>query len=179
VALLPDDVRGAGPVGGIVTQHETEALALLRGEPQALPHTLAETRHLTLTVVDVDADAGTAVLELHNPEAEPDEMVAALIEENAENAEEANQRRERFHLPEKPVPVDTSTMRVETIHCRVHEKLQIGDRLWTVTDVAADRVTLTPGHDHEAHNLVNELEDLEYTKGIPVAEDLNVIDEAL
>jgi hypothetical protein len=180
MALLWDGVvRCAGHLGGIMAERGTEAVSFRRGEPQELPHTLAETRHLTLMLVDYDVDAGTAILELHNPEAEPNEMVAALIEENAKKVEETNQRREKLHLPEKTVPVDTSTGRVEKIRCRLHEKLQIGDRLWTVTSIAADAVTLTPGHDHEAHTWVNELEDLEYTKGIPVAGDLNTIDEAL
>jgi hypothetical protein len=48
-----------------------------------------------------------------------------------------------------------------------------------VTDIAADRVTLTPGHDHETRTLVNEVEDLEYgPTGVAIAEKLNAIDEA-
>jgi hypothetical protein len=133
---------------------------------------------LTLRLVEYDVDAETAVLQLHNPEAEPNEMVGALIEENAENVEKANEHRDKWHLPEKPVPVDTSTEPLETLQCRLHEKLQIGDRVWTITDISADGVTLTPGHDHESHNVVNELEDLEYTRGTGISADLNVIDDA-
>jgi hypothetical protein len=161
-----------------MTERSAEALTFQRGERKALPHTLSETRHLTLTMVSFDADAGTADFDLHNPEAEPDKMVAALIEQNAEHAEKGNERRDKLHLPETAVPVDTSTVPVETLHCRLHEKLQIGDRLWTVTGIDADGVTLTPGHDHEADTLANKLEDVEYTGGLSVAEDLNTIDEA-
>jgi len=105
-------------------------------------------------------------------------MVGALIEENAENVEMANEHRDKWHLPEKPVPVDTSTEPVETLHCRLHERLQIGDRVWTITEISADGVTVTPGHDHEARNLANELEDLEYTESTGMSADLNVIDDA-
>jgi hypothetical protein len=112
-----------------------------------------------LRLVDVDADDSTCTFELRNPEAEPDDTVGALIEENAEEVEEINARRRTFHLPEKAVPVDTSTERAETLHCRLHEKLQIGD--------------------HEDGSLVNEAEEMEYTKGTTIAEDLNTIDEAL
>lgn len=77
----------------------------------------------------------------HNPEAQPDGIVGDLIEESFEDVEAANEWRDKLHLPEKAVPVDTSTVPIETLHCRLHEKLQVGDRLWTVTDIAADRVT--------------------------------------
>lgn len=163
-----------------MTQHGAEALTFERGDVRTLPHTLSETRHLTLALVDFDAGAGTAIFELRNPEAQPDGMVGDLIEERFEDVEAANEWRDKLHLPEEAVPVDTSTMPVETLDCRLHEKLQIGDRLWTVSDIAADRVTLTPGHDHETHTVVNEVEDLEYgPTTIAIAEKLNAIDEAL
>jgi hypothetical protein len=165
--------------GGTITESDPDTLTFRHGEQKTLPHTLATTRHLTLTLVDSDADAHTAVFELHNPEAEPNQMVGALIEQHAENAENANERRDKLHLLEKAVPVDTSTVPMETIHCRLHEKLQIGDRLWTVTDIAVDNVTVRAGHDNEADTLVNKLEDVEYTGGITAAQSLNVIDEAL
>ena len=162
-----------------MTQQDAGALTFHHGEERALPHTLSKARHLTLRLVDVDADDSTCTFELRNPEAEPDDTVGALIEQNAEEVEEIDARRRKFHLPEKAVPVDTSTERAETLHCRLHEKLQIGDRLWTITDIAADSATVTPGRDHEDGTLVNEAEDLEYTKGTTIAEDLNTIDEAL
>ena len=162
-----------------MTQHGAGSLVFQRGDVKALPDTLAETRHLTLTLIAMDAAAGSATFELHNPEAEPDSMVGDLIEERSEDVEAANEWRDRVHLPEKALPVDTETMPVETLHCRLHEKLQVGDRRWTVTDIAADRVTLTPGHDHEAPTLVNEVEDLEYgPTAIALAEKLNGIDGA-
>ena len=161
-------------------QHGAESLIFRRGDVKALPDTLSATRHLTLELVDVDASAGSATFELRNPEAQPDDMVGDLIEEAVEDAETANEWRDKVHLPERAVPVDTETMAVETLHCRLHEKLQMGDRRWTLTEISADRVTLTPGHDHEAHTLVNEAEGLEYgPTGIAVAETLNAIDEVL
>jgi hypothetical protein len=172
--------RTRGLDGGTMTQHGTEALIFQRGDVKALPDTLSGTRHLTLALIDIDASAGSATFELHNPEAQPDAMVGDLIEERLEDVVAANERRDKLHLPEKAVSVDTATMPIETLHCRLHEKLQVGDRLWTVTDIGADRVTLTPGHDHETHTLVNEVEDLEYgPAGIAIAEKLNGIDEAL
>jgi transcriptional/translational regulatory protein YebC/TACO1 len=132
-----------------------------------------------LTLLGHDQDAGTAEFELHNPEAEPDNLVSEVIEQEAERVERSNERRDKLHFPEKPLPVDTSTEARETIHARLHEKLQIGDRVWTVTDIASEFVTLSPGHDHESHTLANELEDVEYTSGLKVAEDLNTIDTAL
>lgn len=163
-----------------MTQLGTEALIFRRGDVKALPHTLSATRHLTLTLVDLDASAGSATFELHNPEAQPDGLVGDLIEENVEDVQAANAWRDNVHLPEKAVPVDTETLAVETLHCRLHEKLQIGDRRWTVTDIAADQVTLTPGHDHETDTLVNEAERVEYgPTGIAIAETLNAIDQAL
>jgi len=163
-----------------MTQLGTGALIFRRGDVKALPDTLSATRHLTLTLIASDASAGTATFELHNPEAQPDGMVGSLIEESFEEVEAANEWRDRVHLPEKAVPVDTETLPVETLHCRLHEKLQVGNRRWTVTDIGADQVTLTPGHDHETHTLANEAEDLAYgPTGIAVAEKLNAIDDAL
>jgi len=165
---------------GTMTQLGTGALIFRRGDVKALPDTLSATRHLTLTLIASDASAGTATFELHNPEAQPDGMVGSLIEESFEEVEAANEWRDRVHLPEKAVPVDTETLPVETLHCRLHEKLQVGNRRWTVTDIGADQVTLTPGHDHETHTLANEAEDLAYgPTGIAVAEKLNAIDDAL
>jgi hypothetical protein len=111
-----------------MTQQDAKALTFRRGEEQALPHTLSKARHLTLRLVDVDADNSTCMFELRNPEAEPDDTVGALIEQNAEDVEKTNARRDKFHLPEKALPVDTSTKPAETLHCRLHEQLQIGDR---------------------------------------------------
>lgn len=162
-----------------MAQHEAEALVLRRGEAKALPHTLSQTRHLTLALIDTDAASGTATFELHNPEAQPDERVGGLVEEAVEDVEGTNEWRDRLHLPEKAVPVDTSTVPDEQLNCRLHEKLQIGDRVWTVTDIAADRVTLTPGRDHEADTLSNKIEDVGYeSPGVVAAEALNTIDEA-
>jgi hypothetical protein len=159
---------------------EGEDLVFRRGDVKALPHTLSQTRHLTLTLTDVSADDGTAVFQLHNPEAEPDRMAGDLIRANLEEVEEANRRRDRLDLPEKPVPVDTSTMPVEVLRCRTGEKLLIGDRTWKVAEISADHVTLTPGHDHEAHSPANAAEELEYgPAGIAVAEALNTLDEGL
>lgn len=163
-----------------MTQLGTGALVFRLGDVVALPDTLSATRHLTLTLLAVDDAAGSATFELHNPGARSDSMVGGLIEENLEEVEAANEWRDRVHLPEKAVPVDTETMPVETLHCRLHEKLQIGDRRWTVTDIAGDHVTLTPGHDHETRTVVNEAEDLAYgPTGTALAEKLNGIDEAL
>lgn len=160
--------------------HKEDTLTFRRGDVKTLPHTLSQTRHLTLALTEFSATAGTAVFELHNPEAQPDTMVAGLVEENAEDVEAANRRRDRLHLPEKPVPVDVSTMPTEELHCQLHEKLQIGDRVWVVTGIDADQVTLTPEHDHETHSLVNEAEDLGYEPGgIAAAEKLNTLDEGL
>src|SRR5437588_8735899 len=106
-----------------MAQHPHEALTFAIGEVKALPHTLSETRHLTLTLTGVNAVEGTADFELHNPEAQPDDMAAGLVWENAVNAVEGNQWRDRLHLPEKTVPVDTSTMPVVAIHAALHEKL--------------------------------------------------------
>jgi hypothetical protein len=162
-----------------MTRHEAEALVLQRGEAKPLPHTLSETRHLTLALIDTDPAAGTATFELHNPEAQPDERVGDLVEEAVEDAEASNEWRDKLHLPEKPVPVDTSTVTTEQLDCRLHEKLQIGDRVWAVTDIAADRVTLTPGRDHEADTLSNKIEDVGYEgPGVNAAEALNTIDDA-
>lgn len=163
-----------------MTQHTEESLTFRRGDVKALPHTLSETRHLTLALVDFSASAGTAVFELHNPEAQQDQMVSGLVSENAEDVEDTNRWRDKLHLPEKAVPVDVSTMSTEELHCHLHEKLQVGDRVWVVTEVAEDQVTLTPGHDHETHSLINEAEDLEYRPGaIATEEGLNTLDEGL
>ncbi len=163
-----------------MAQQESDVVVLSLGEHSALPHTLSTTRHLSLTLLACDAGSGTATLELHNPEAQPDSTVSGLVEEAIEDVDAANERRDKLHLPEKAVPVDTSTVPVQRLDCRLHEKLQIGDRVWTLTDIATDRVTLTPGHDHEAHTLVNKIEDLEY--GAPVidaADALNSVDKGL
>ncbi|RNM16627.1 hypothetical protein [Nocardioides pocheonensis] len=160
--------------------HHDEDLVFRRGDVRSLPHTLSQTRHLTLTLVDLDAADGTAEFELHNPEAEPDPIAGDLIRENLDEVEEANRRRDRLDLPEKPAPVDTSTMSVEVLRCRVGEKLLIGDRVWRVAEISADQVTLRPGHDHETHSLVNTAEELEYgPEGIALAEALNTLDEGL
>ncbi|HEX4191210.1 MAG TPA: hypothetical protein VHZ06_09470 [Marmoricola sp.] len=150
------------------------------GTAQQLPATLAATRHLTLTLLELDASAGTATFEMHNPDAQPDEMVSGLIEQNEESVEDVNRRRDRLHLPEKPVPVDTETKTVETIAATLHEKLLIGDRVWTVSAIDLAGVTLTPGHDHEAHTLLNEVEGLDYQPAtIAVAEAAGAIDDAI
>jgi hypothetical protein len=163
-----------------MTQHGTDALTFQPGDVKPLPDTLSHTRHLTLALVDIDASVGTATFELHNPEARPDTMVGDLIEERLEDVEATNEWRDKLHLPVKAVPVDTSTSPIETLHCRLHEKLQVGDRLWTVTEIGPHQVTLTPGHDHETRTLVNDVDDLEYgPEGIAIAEKLNGIDEAL
>lgn len=77
--------------------------------------------------------------------------MSGLVEEAVADAEASNEWRDKLHLPETPVPVDTSTVATQTLECRLHEKLNIGGRVWTVTTIAADQVTLTPGHDHERH----------------------------
>lgn len=157
-----------------------DALLFHAGDTHALPHTLSGTRHLTVTLLGFDASAGTAAFELRNPDAQPDEMVSELIEQNREEAEASNAWRDKLHLPDRAVPVDTSTMPVETVSCTLHERLQIGDRVWTVTSIAPDGVTLTPGRDHEAHTLANEVADLEYSpEGIAIAEDLAHLDRDL
>jgi hypothetical protein len=166
--------------GGTMALHEEESLTFRQGDEKALPHTLSETRHLTLTLIDFSASAGTAVFELHNPEAQQDELVGGLISENEEDVEDTNRWRDKLRLPEKPVPVDVSTKQIEELHCQLHEKLQIGDRVWVVTEITADQVKLTPGRDHEAHSLVNAAEDLEYQPAAIAGEqDLNTIDKAL
>lgn len=145
-----------------MAQHEVEALILRPGDATPLPDTLSKTRHLSLVLVSTDARDGTATFELRNPEAEPDSTVAALVDEAVEDVETANAHRETFHLPEKAVPVDTSTAPRQTLNCTLEEKLQIGDRVWTVTEIADDQVTLTPGKDHETHTLVTKIEELMY-----------------
>ena len=163
-----------------MTQPGDGALTFHLGDVKALPHTLSKTRHLTLKLTACDDAAATATFELHNPEAQPDAMVAALIEQNAENVEATNGWRDKLHVPEKAVPVDTSTMTVETLHCRLHERLQVGDRVWTVASVAADAVTLTPGEDHEARTFMNEVRDTEFGPGATaIAEGLGTVDRDL
>lgn len=163
-----------------MAQQESDDLALIRGDVTALPHTLSTTRHLSLELVSCDAGSGTASFDLRNPEAKPDSTVSGLVEEAIADVDAANERRDKFHLPEKAVPVDTSTVPVQRLECRLHEKLQIGDRVWTLTDIGTDRVMLTPGHDREAHTLVNKIEDLEYSAPvINAADTLNTADEAL
>ncbi|HET6151699.1 MAG TPA: hypothetical protein VFE15_02020 [Marmoricola sp.] len=154
-------------------------LTLEIGTPTRLPATLT-TRHLSLTLVGLDASAGTATLELHNPEAEPDSMVGELIEQNEGNVEDANRRRDLLHLPEKPIPIDTETMAVESIAASLHEKLLIGDRVWTVSAIDTARVTLTPGRDHEKHSLRNDIEAGDYQpETIAMAERATVLDEGI
>ncbi len=160
--------------------HHDDDLTFSIGEVKSLPHTLAETRHLTLGLTEVDPVEGTAVFELHNPEAEGDVTVAGLIEQEVQDVEHANRWRDKLHVPELSVPIDTSTMATATIHVKLHERLRIGDRVWKVEAISAEAVTLRPGHDFEAHTLVNEPEDFGYsTEGIALAERLNVIDEGL
>jgi hypothetical protein len=163
-----------------MTEHQAEAVTVRAGEAQDLHDTLPGDATLTVSLVSTDPGAGTATLDLHNPAAEPDEMVAGLIEEHEADVESTNEWRDRLHLPEKAVPVDVSTARVERIECTLHEKLLIGIRQWRVTEIAADSVTLIPGHDHETHTLVNEAEDLAYgPTATTLAEDLNTLDEGL
>lgn len=163
-----------------MTQHDAETLILQPGKARSLPHTMSATRRLTLTLVGVDANANTATLELHNPEAQPNEIVGGLIEENLVDVEAKNKWRDRLHLRELAVPVDTVTMAVEVLHCALHERLLIGDRVWTVTDIGDKGVTLTAGRDHEAHTLVNEVERLENSpEVIGFAEGLGSLDRDL
>jgi hypothetical protein len=163
-----------------MAQRESNTLVLSRGEAKALVHTLSTTRHLSLALIACDAGSETATFELRNPEAEPDSTVSGLVEEAVEDVDTANEWRDKFHLPEKAVPVDTSTVPVQRLECRLHEKLQIGDRVWTLSEIGTDRVALTPGHDHEDHTLVNKVEDLEYSAPVINAADaLNAVDEVL
>jgi hypothetical protein len=163
-----------------MAQHEQEALVFQRGDEKSLPHTLSATRHLTVTLVEYDAMAETAVFDLHNPEAEPDSTVSCLVEEAVDDVESANEWRDRLHLPEKAVPVDTMTARTLRLNCTLDEKLEIGDRVWTVTEIAAGGVTLTPGRDHESHSLINKAEDAEYEEPvINAAQKINRIDGGL
>ncbi|MCW2783757.1 MAG: hypothetical protein JWP74_274 [Marmoricola sp.] len=160
--------------------HEEESLVFSVGDVKSLPHTLAQTHHLTLTLHKVSATEGTAEFELHNPEAKPDAMVSGLTEANSEDVERQNRWRDDLHLPEKAVPVDTSTVAVEVIHAKLHEKLQIGDRVWSISEISAEGVTLTPGHDYEAHTLVNAaIEEPYQPEAIAAEERLGEIDGAL
>jgi hypothetical protein len=116
----------------------------------------------------INAVEGTADFEFRNPEAEPDEMVDGLIEENRRDAERSNHWRDDLRLPEMTVPVDASTEAVELIHARLHEKLQIGDRVWSIREIAADSVTLMPGHHHEAHTLLHAADDVAYQPDVAI-----------
>jgi hypothetical protein len=161
-------------------QQEADQLVLRHGEEKSLPHTLSTTRHLTLVLIDADPGAGTATLELRNPEAEPDAIVSGLVEEAVEDVEGANDWREKLHLPEKAVPVDSSTAKSQRLVCKLDEKLEIGDRVWTVTDIAEGQVTLSPGRDRESDTLINKIEDLAYGRpAIDAAEKLDTIDRGL
>jgi hypothetical protein len=163
-----------------MSQHAGESVTFHRGEGKTLPDTMAAAPSMTLTVVSTDAEAKTATLELRNPEAEPDSMISDLVEDHLEDAESVNKWRDRLHLPEEPVPVDTSTQADEMIHCHLHERLQIGDRVWKVTAISEDAVTLTPGHDYETDSLVNKVERAGYSEqGTAVAQALTRVDEAL
>jgi hypothetical protein len=162
-----------------MSQHD-ERLTFHRGEEHALPHTLSLTRHLTLTLADVDAADGTVVFELHNPDAEPDDLVEGLIEQNVADAETTNRHRDLFGLPEKPVPVDTSTEQTETLRVKLHEKLQVGDRVWQLTEISGDSATLSPGRDSESRSLVNSVEDLAYSPtAVKIEEGIAGLDDII
>ncbi len=160
--------------------HHDDDLTFSIGEVKALPHTLAERRDFTVTLTASDPGENTAVFEFHNPEAKSDSLVEGLIEEELDSVEAANRWRDALHVPERAVPVDTSTVAVATYRVKLHERLRIGDRVWKVEAISAEGVTLRPGHDFEAHTLVNQPEDFGYsTEGIAIAEKLNAIDEGL
>jgi hypothetical protein len=168
------------PEGTKMTHQRGETITVDRGEARALPATLAGTRSLSMRVVSTDPAAGTAVLELHNPQAEPDALVSGLIQQNVEDVGASNRLRDKLHLPEKAVPVDTSTAAVEELHCRVGERLRVGDRVWEVSAVTDGDVTLTAGRDQEADSLLNKVEDEEYAPEVLAAADrLNRLDQGL
>lgn len=151
--------------------HDPEAMTFKLGDANTFPHSLAGEHTLTFTLVDFNAAKDTVTFQLHNPEAKHDEMIGGLIWENLESVESANRWRDRLHIPEKPVPVDTYTMPVALIHGKLHEKLQIGDRVWTVSTIGPESVTLTPGHDYEAPTLLNDVADLPYSSGASAIEE--------
>lgn len=146
-------------------QHEAESITFKLGDVKSFPHSLAGEHPLTFTLVELSAAEETATFQLHNPEAKHDEMVGGLIWENLEDVENGNRWRDKLHLPDKPIPVDTYTIPVAAIHGRLHEKFQIGDRVWTLSKIGPDSVTLTPGHDYEAHTLFNDVAELPYSGG--------------
>ncbi|MCW2753186.1 MAG: hypothetical protein JWQ32_597 [Marmoricola sp.] len=157
-----------------------EALDFKVGDVKTLHHTLSLTHHLTLALIALNAAEGTADFELHNPDAEPDVMVGGLIAANAQDVERGNRRRDDLRLPEKAVPIDTSTAAVEVIRGKLGEKLQIGDRVWSISEISSEGVTLTPGHDYEAHTFLNTLTGEPYQPEALAAEErLGEIDSAL
>jgi hypothetical protein len=161
-------------------QHDAENITFKLGDAKTFPHSLAAEHELTFTLLEFSAAEDTVTFQLHNPEAKHDEMVGGLIWDNLESVENSNRWRDRLHLPEKPIPVDTFTLPVAYIHGKLHEKFQIGDRVWTVSEIGPDSVTLTPGHDYEAHTLANEVAELPYTReGSALAEGLGEIDRLL
>lgn len=152
-------------------QDETEDIIFKLGDVKTFPHSLAGEHPLTFTLVEFSADKDTVVFQLHNPEAKHDEMVGGLIWENLESVENSNRWRDKLHLPEKTIPVDTYTLKVATIHGKLHEKFQIGDRVWRVAEIGTDSVTLTPGHDYEAHTLLNDVVELPYSGAATAVEE--------
>lgn len=160
--------------------HDVQTLTFRVGEVRLLPHTLSQIHHLSLELIEASVSESSVVFELHNPEAEPDTMVGGLVEANLEDVERANRWREKAHLPDKPIPVDTSTLAVVVVRGKLHEKLQIGDRAWTISAVAADGVTLTLGHDYETHTLINIAAELEYQpEAIALEGQLGAVDNAI
>jgi hypothetical protein len=152
-------------------QHDAEGITFKLGDAKSFPHSLAGEHPLTFTLVDFSAAEDTVTFQLHNPEAKHDEMVGGLIWENLESVENANRWRDKLHIPDKPIPVDVYTMPVAVIHGKLHEKFQIGDRVWKVSEIGPDSVTLTPGHDYEAHTLFNDVAELPYSGGASAPEE--------
>lgn len=160
--------------------HPSEAVTFLLGEATSLPHTASLTHQLTLTLTEVDAAAGTAVLALSNPGAAPDRMVEGLYEEHLDDVDRENRVLDKLHLPERPVPVDLSTEAAGELRVKLHEKLQLGDRVWKVSALTSDSVSLTPGHDYESHSAVNDAVLEGYSpEFVAIAEKLGTIDETL
>lgn len=160
--------------------HDEDSLTFRVGDVKSLPHTLSQTHHLTLALIKMSAEEETADFELHNPEASRDPMVAGLIDANSVAVAREDRWRDELHLPEKAIPVDTSTEAVVVIRSKLHERLQIGDRVWSVSAIGTETVTLTPGHDYEAHTVVNAAAELEYQpEAIAVEERLGAIDSAI
>lgn len=150
------------------------------GEVKSLPHRLSARADLTLTLTSTDPVEKTALIEVHNPEAKTDTLVAGLIEEELDSAEAANRWRDALHVPERAIPVDTSTLASATYRVKLHERLRIGDRVWKVEAISAEGVTLRPGHDFEEHTVVNEPADFKYgPEGIAIGEQLNAVEESL